>query len=60
MHGGWLERVADDRTGVQDSDKTVQNLTDCADESFVGTVCEEINQAEHIRLRQTFPSKFWD
>jgi len=41
MHSGWLERVADGSAGVQDSDKTVQNLTDCADKSSVSTVCEK-------------------
>jgi hypothetical protein len=37
--------------GVQDSDKTVQNLTDCPDKA---QCAKRIQQAARIRLRQQF------
>jgi hypothetical protein len=55
MHSGRLEGVADGGAGVQDSDKTVQNLTDCTDKISMGLgLRKEIHEAAHS-LSSGFP-----
>jgi hypothetical protein len=50
----------DGSTGVQDSDKSVQNLTDCAHKSSVGGVRKEfIRRAAFVCARRS-ASKFSD